>query len=64
MVWFTAYNCNSVRANFKNVKSVMSECDIIFLQELSLCKSDLPILDELNNEFDRIAYVLDRHNGG
>ena len=61
---FCTYNCNSVRANFENVKSIMLNCDIVFLQELLLCKSDLPILDELNNDFENIAFVQDRESGG
>ena len=61
---FCSYNCNSVRANFENVRDVMSDCDIIFLQEILLCKSDLHILDELNDDFQKIAYVQDRESVG
>ena len=61
---FCTYNCNSVRANFENVKNILSNCDIVFLQELLLCRSDLPILDELNNDFENIAFVQDRESDG
>ena len=63
-VRFCSYNCNSVRAHFENVRNIMTNCDIIFLQEILLCKSDLPILDELNDDFQKIAYVQDRESAG
>ena len=60
----STYNCNSVRANFENVRKVMNNCDIVFLQELLLCKSDLPILEELNDDFENVAFVQDREADG
>ena len=64
MVRVSTYNCNSVRANFENVRNIMSKCDIVLLQELMLCKSDLHILNELNDNFENIAYVQDRESLG
>ena len=64
VIRISSYNCNSVRANFENVRNIMSDCDVVCLQELLLCKSDLPILDELNDDFEKIAYVEDRESAG
>ena len=64
MIRLCTYNCNSVRANFENVRNIMSTCDIVLLQELMLCKSDLHILNELNDNFEKIAYVQDRESVG
>ena len=64
MIRLCTYNCNSVRAHFENVRNIMSKCDIIFLQELLLCRSDLHILDELNNDFENIVFVQDRESAG
>ena len=58
------YNCNSIRASFENVRNIMHNCDIVFLQELLLCKSDLPILNELSHDFENIAFVQDRESVG
>ena len=51
VIRISSYNCNSVRANFENVRNIMTDCDVVCLQELLLCKSDLHILDELNDDF-------------
>ena len=64
MVRIASYNCNSVRANCVNVQSIMEVTDIVCLQELMLCKSDLQFLNELNKDFDNAAFVMDRESEG
>ena len=64
MVRIASYNCNSVRANSANVQNIMDIADIVCLQELMLCKSDLQFLDELNKDFDNAAFVIDRESEG
>ena len=64
MVRLATYNCNSIRCNFEIAKSILKEVDVLFLQELLLCKSDLHILQELSEDFDNVAYVLDRESEG
>ena len=64
MVKIASYNCNSVRANSVNVQNIMDKADIVCLQELMLCKNDLPFLSELNREFDNVAFVRDRESEG
>ena len=64
MVKVASYNCNSVRANSANVQNIMDSADIVCLQELMLCKSDLQFLSELNKEFDNAAFVRDRESEG
>ena len=64
MIKITSYNCNSVRNNFENVRNLLSNFDIICLQELMLCKSDLHLLNELNVDFENVAFVKDREAEG
>ena len=64
MVRLVSYNCNSVRKNAENVMKLLSENDIVFLQEIMLSKSDLPLLYDLDRDFDHIAYVKDRESEG
>ena len=64
MVKIASYNCNSVRANCVNVQSIMNVADIVCLQELMLCRSDLYFLNELNKDFDNAAFVMDRESEG
>ena len=64
MIKLCTYNCNSVRVNFENVRNIMSRCDIVCLQELMLCKGDQPILNELNDDFENVAFVQDRDSVG
>ena len=52
MIKIASYNCNSVRCHSENVRNILNNVDILFLQELQLCKSDLPILNDLNNDFE------------
>ena len=59
-----SYNCNSVRNNSEIVKAILKDNDMIFLQELMLNKSDLPLLDEFNENFIHIAFVKDRESEG
>ena len=63
-VTISSYNCNSLRSNIYNVHNILENADIICLQELMLCKSDLHILNELNDNFENISYVLDREAEG
>ena len=60
MVKVVSYNCNSVRSRAENVKTLLRENDIVCLQEIMLCKSDLPILNNFNDDFYNIAFVEDR----
>lgn len=64
MVKCVSYNCNSIRNNIETVKSLFTKSDIIFLQELMLSKSDLPMLNDINDQFQHIAYVKDRESEG
>ena len=64
MVRLATYNCNSIGRNAEIAKSILKEVDILFLQELLLCKSDLHILQELDKNFDNVAYVMDRESEG
>ena len=64
MIWCVSYNCNSVRNNSEAVKMLLDVNDIVLLQEIMLCKSDLPFLDLLNENFDNIACVSDREADG
>ena len=63
MMRLVSYNCNSIRNNAENVKNLLDENDV-FLQEIMLSKSDLPLLFHYNNDFDHIAYVKDRESEG
>ena len=64
IIRLASYNCNSLRSKFENVRFILSEADILLLQELQLCKSDLPLLNDLNEKFDNIANVTDRESEG
>lgn len=64
MVKIASYNCNSVRKNSENVKNVLNANDIVCLQELLLSKSDLPVLNDFNENFNHIAFVEDRESQG
>ena len=64
MIKIASYNCNSVRCHSENVRNILNNVDILFLQELQLCKSDLPILNDLNNDFEVSAFVHDREAEG
>lgn len=64
MIKCISYNCNSVRNNEEIVKILLNDCDILFLQELMLLKSDVPFLDSLSNEYDNVACVNDRESMG
>ena len=59
-----SYNCNSVRNNAEIVKVLLENNDMVFLQELMLNKSDLPLLHEFNENFTHIAFVKDRESEG
>ena len=52
-----SYNCNSVRNNAEIVKDLLNSCDI-------LLKSDLHFLDNLNEDFENVAFVDDRESKG
>ena len=64
MIRIATYNCNFIRSNAENVKAVLQKCDIACIQEIMLCKSDLPILNNFNEDFDHIAFVEDRESQG
>ena len=64
MIKLASYNCNSVRCHFENVRNILLDVDILLLQELQLCKSDLLILNDLNNDFENISFVQDREAEG
>ena len=59
-----SYNCNSIRNNSEIVKELLNKSDILFLQEIMLCKSDLGILKDFNEDFECIGYVKDRESEG
>ena len=60
----TSYNCNSIRNNFENVRSLLEVSDIVLLQELMLEKRDLDVLYDLHNDFKYVAEVRDREMEG
>ena len=62
MVKCVTYNCNSIRNNSENVRSLFNTADIILLQEIMLSRSDLPLLNDFNDDFDNIAFVKDRES--
>ena len=62
MVKIASFNCNSVRSRAENVKTLLQENDVLCLQELMLCKSDLPILNDFSDDFYNIAFVEDRES--
>ena len=64
MIKCTSYNCNSIRNNVENVKMLHSISDVVFLQEIMLCKSDLSFLDCLDDNFEKVAFVNDREQEG
>ena len=64
MVKCMSYNCNSIRNNSEIVKGLLEKTDILFLQEIMLCKSDLGLLNDFNEEFECIGYVRDRESEG
>ena len=62
MVKVVSFNCNSVRSRAENVKALLKENDVICLQEILLCKSDLNILNDFNDDFYNVAFVEDRES--
>ena len=64
MVRCVSYNCNSIRNNAEMVKTLFHNSDIILLQELMLSRSDVSMLNDLNHQFQHIAYVKDRETEG
>ena len=64
MVEIISYNCNSIRNNSEIVKTLLLDCDILFLQEIILEKRDLDILNDFNEDFRHIAFVKDRESNG
>ena len=64
MVKCVSYNCNSIRNNSEIVKTLLDTSDIVFLQEIMLCKSDLTLLDHFNDDFRHFVFVKDREAEG
>ena len=64
MLKIASYNCNSVRKNSENVKNLLNANDIVCLQELLLSRSDLPVLNDFDENFNNIALVEDRETEG
>ena len=64
MVKCISYNCNSIRNNSEIVKDLLNKTDILFLQEIMLCKSDLGLLKDFNENFECMGFVKDREHGG
>ena len=60
MAKIVSYNCNSIRNNIETVRSLLSSADIVVLQELMLCMDDLPLLNDIDVNFDNTAMVEDR----
>ena len=50
-----SYNCNSIRNNSEIVKALMENNDLVFLQEIMLNRSALPILHDFNENFSHVA---------
>ena len=64
MIKFVSYNCNSVRKNAETVKNLLEKSDVVFLQELMLSKSDLPLLYDFHEDFDHVGFVKDCESQG
>ena len=64
MVKCISYNCNSIRNNSEIVKDLLNKTDILFLQEIMLCKSDLGLLKDFNENFECMGFVKDREHEG
>ena len=64
MVKCISYNCNSIRNNSEIVKDLLNKTDILFLQEIMLCKSDLGLLNDFNEDFECVGFVKDRESEG
>ena len=64
MVKCISYNCNSIRNNSEIVKDLLDKTDILFLQEIMLCKGDLGLLKDFNEDFECAGYVKDRESEG
>ena len=64
MLRCVSYHCNSIRNNSQIVKNILDSSDILFLQELMLEKSDLPILNDFHKDFKHFASVKDRESEG
>ena len=64
MIRITSYNCNSIRNNSENVKSLLDNSDILLLQEIMLEKRDLDVLNDFNKDFRHISFVKDRESEG
>lgn len=56
----TSFNCNSVRGSIEVVRNLTKNFDIVLLQEIMLLSADLPILNDINENFNVIAQVKDK----
>ena len=63
MVYISSFNAHSVRGNSEIVKNLMSDCDIVLLQELMLPESEVGFLGSLNDNFSFSASVKDKRKG-
>lgn len=54
-----SYNCNSFRNNLEVIKNLMTNHDLIMLQELMLGKQDLYLIDDLSDEWENLSFVQD-----
>ena len=52
-----SYNCNSIRNNTENVKNLLYKNDVVFLQEIMLSKSDLPLLFHYNCDASQVDFL-------
>ena len=50
--------------NSENVRKLLDNFDIVFLREIMLSKSDLPLMNDNNKQFRNIAFVRDRETEG
>ena len=64
MIRLISFNCNSIRNNSEIVKGLLDNTDILFLQEIMLCRSDLALLNDFNEDFESVGYVKDRECEG
>ena len=49
---FCSYNCNSVRSKIDMIREILSECDVLLLQEIIILDEDKKIFNGIDREFD------------
>ena len=66
MLKLASFNCGGFRSNFHLVKSLLSNYDIVCIQETLLCDSDNMRLGDVSDKFSYVfqSAVRNKHNVG